>query len=298
MRVIIPLPESRVADFAAYFVRYSSEGDGAFPPGEDFRHTPESPTYLLLDGDDSVAGAVSLVNNEGYRGIGKSRVRMLHVRDNALDDYRRLLQTVRPHLAGLESLFIFLPESNRERSETIEALGFTVERVAYVLSRAVEGTRPPVFPEGYQLRPIAAGEEQAWCDVINQSFVNEASHFPKSPEFVSELQREPGYVDGGMSLLWRGDTPVGAVMTVEEEEEGERIAWIATIGVVPEAQGNGLGRELLLAGVEFGRTLGVERALLSVQGHNDGALILYRGTGFEVVDTMVCYSIPVASLTR
>lgn len=57
--------------------------------------------------------------------------------------------------------------------------------------------------------------------------------------------------------------------------------WIEVLGVKPEARGTGLGRFLLDRSVELMIELGATSLALNVMANNQGALQLYRSSGFE-----------------
>ncbi|WP_307816449.1 mycothiol synthase [Nocardioides limicola] len=64
---------------------------------------------------------------------------------------------------------------------------------------------------------------------------------------------------------------------------------VYVIGVDPTAQGSGLGRVLLEAGLDHLAASGVERVHLYVEGDNTAALALYQRLGFTPVRTHVQY---------
>jgi ribosomal protein S18 acetylase RimI-like enzyme len=66
----------------------------------------------------------------------------------------------------------------------------------------------------------------------------------------------------------------------------EKMAWIATIGVLPEYQGQGIGRGLLQACEE---RLSVPRVRLNVRPSNKVAIHLYQTTGYERVGFWPAY---------
>ena len=87
------------------------------------------------------------------------------------------------------------------------------------------------------------------------------------------------------------------MILVEEAATGELVGFCATdpgrrdgrvadhgeiwaVGVRPDRQGRGLGRQLVRAGVERLRAIGVPNVSLSVNGRNEGALGLYESEGF------------------
>ena len=61
------------------------------------------------------------------------------------------------------------------------------------------------------------------------------------------------------------------------------------IGVDPDAQGGGLGKALLLAGLEHLAEQGVGEVMLYVDGDNAAAVRLYESLGFRRTRTDVMY---------
>lgn len=61
------------------------------------------------------------------------------------------------------------------------------------------------------------------------------------------------------------------------------VAQVMTIGVDPDHQRLGVGRELLRALLDRSRELGASAVLLEVRVDNDAALALYRTFGFEQI---------------
>jgi ribosomal protein S18 acetylase RimI-like enzyme len=59
---------------------------------------------------------------------------------------------------------------------------------------------------------------------------------------------------------------------------------VAYVGVVPEARGRGVGRELMHKAVFEARAAGAGRLTLSVDARNGPARALYREVGFEPFD--------------
>jgi ribosomal protein S18 acetylase RimI-like enzyme len=72
-----------------------------------------------------------------------------------------------------------------------------------------------------------------------------------------------------------GETMVGFV--AGDIRRSERMAWIATIGVLPEQRGQGLGRRLLAA---CEAQLDVPRVCLNVRVSNRAAIHLYQEVGY------------------
>jgi ribosomal-protein-alanine N-acetyltransferase len=71
-----------------------------------------------------------------------------------------------------------------------------------------------------------------------------------------------------------------------DPRSSENLAWIATIGVLPEYQRRGIGRALLRACEE---KLPQKRLRLCVRVSNEGAIEMYRREGYVSVDTWPKY---------
>jgi ribosomal protein S18 acetylase RimI-like enzyme len=78
----------------------------------------------------------------------------------------------------------------------------------------------------------------------------------------------------------------------------ESRAEIWSVGVRPDLQGRGYGRQLLRWGVGHLRGLGVETVNLSVNGRNAGALGLYESEGFHRTSTRDRWARPVTAATE
>ena len=81
-----------------------------------------------------------------------------------------------------------------------------------------------------------------------------------------------------------GDLMVGFI--AGDPRSSENLAWIATIGVLPEYQRRGIGRALLRACEE---KLPQKRIRLCVRVSNEGAIEMYRQEGYVSVDTWEKY---------
>ena len=60
----------------------------------------------------------------------------------------------------------------------------------------------------------------------------------------------------------------------------------------PSAQGRGLGRTLLLAGLEYLQRAGAETVILYTDEENQGAVRLYEKTGFVITRRQTQYRRP------
>lgn len=71
-----------------------------------------------------------------------------------------------------------------------------------------------------------------------------------------------------------------------DQRPGERLAWIATVGVLPTYQRRGIGRALIL---DCEKRLDVPAVRLSVRKTNESAICLYRSLGYQPVEIWPAY---------
>lgn len=64
---------------------------------------------------------------------------------------------------------------------------------------------------------------------------------------------------------------------------------IYIIGAHPDYQGRGLGRALVLAGLDWLHGQGLTIGMLYVEANNDPAVRLYHRLGFEIVHDFRCW---------
>ena len=113
------------------------------------------------------------------------------------------------------------------------------------------------------------------------------SLFPKSNYTLAYMlaEREKGAT---LLVLADGDRLVGYFFGRAEAESGE--AYVDLVGVAPEYQGRGLGRQLMLAGLaELRRLPGLRQVNLTVAAGNTAAMRLYDSLGFVKEREMAAY---------
>lgn len=200
--------------------------------------------------------------------------------------YHLLMQAVLTQTAGLDKLFIFAPMKNQDMAEFMEQLHFSIERQAFVLVRENLAVPEIDLPMEFTIRAFVPGQdEEIWCEVRNAGFANlKGSETPVSPEVIAKMVAGKDYIEGGMMILLHKDKPVGVVMGGADEYEGESIMNIGPLAILPAYQGNGLGRILLRASLNFANEKSFKRTILSVNGENERAVSLYIQEGFCQVE--------------
>lgn len=82
-----------------------------------------------------------------------------------------------------------------------------------------------------------------------------------------------------LKFMWRGVTLPGG----PEAEKDEY--YVSNLGILPEAQGRGIGTSLLAHAEEICRAHQLSKCSLIVGMHNENAFRLYQRLGYQVVET-------------
>lgn len=163
-----------------------------------------------------------------------------------------------------------------------DALGLKPTRDLYQLRRTLplEGSRDP---EPLVLRAFRPGhDEEAWLAVNNRAFHWHPEQGGWDRSTLEGRKREPWFDPEGFLLHERDGRLAGFCWTKIHPDDDPPLGEIYVVGVDPDCRRLGLGRSLVVAGLDWlaGRGLGV--GMLWVDLSNEAALRLYRSMGFTM----------------
>jgi mycothiol synthase len=166
--------------------------------------------------------------------------------------------------------------------------GFVPARELWLMRASLADRGAPPSPPGVLLRPFRRGADEEALLAVN------AAAFASHPEQGS--LRRPG-LEERMTQEWFD--PEGLLLAVSRDGDDGRLLgfhWtkvhptdppvgeVYVIGIAPEAQGRGLGRVLLEAGLAHLAGRGLEQVMLYVEHDNRHAVGLYQALGFTHAD--------------
>lgn len=137
-------------------------------------------------------------------------------------------------------------------------------------------------------RPFRPGvDEAAWLAVNNRAFDWHPEQGGWDEPTLKAREAEPWFDPAGFLLHEEkeshGDTRLaGFCWTRVHEEDHPPVGEIYVIAVDPDFQGRSLGRKLVVAGLDYLWSKGLEHAMLYVDAANRTAVKLYVDLGFDV----------------
>lgn len=150
-----------------------------------------------------------------------------------------------------------------------------------------------------ETRPFRPGkDEEAWLEVNNRAFRAHPEQGSWTLETISEREAQDWFDPAGFLLHEIDGELAGFCWTKVHAEDGESMGEIYVVAVSPDFQGRGLGRQLVLAGLEHLADEGLRTAVLYVDRDNLEARSLYRALGFHDDHVDRAYTGNVAARSR
>lgn len=193
---------------------------------------------------------------------------------------------------GGGSLFWWVTAPSAGHALAAEQAGFEPHRRLHRMERPL-----PVTDEPYTLgwRPFRPGlDDTEWLEVNRLSFAAHPNQAKMSEEDLEQAKAEAWFNPDGFLLSFADDQMSGFCWTKIHPDDHNPIGEIYVIGAHPNHHGRGLGRSLVLAGLDWLADQSVKTAMLYVEADNEAAVRLYLRLGFEVVHDFRAWSRVVA----
>ncbi|MDY6917186.1 MAG: GNAT family N-acetyltransferase [Chloroflexota bacterium] len=190
---------------------------------------------------------------------------------------------------GAKRAHVPVAESETGSQGFLENRGFTLVRRQYQMGLTECGNLPPQMPAGYVVDHFARGDEESLCAIQNLAF---AEHWGFCPNTVEEVRYMVNVVcppaEGVLFISSDRKKKAGYCWTAAHPTDSRK-GLVHMMGVAPDCRGMGLGRAVLLAGIEYLRSRGIDEIGLTVDCENRAALALYQSAGFTRTATTLWY---------
>ncbi|XUL89822.1 mycothiol synthase [Streptomyces galilaeus] len=171
-----------------------------------------------------------------------------------------------------------------------QVLGLALFRELRQLRRSLADLElpEPVLPEGVTVRTFVPGaDDAAWLAVNAAAFAHHPEQGSLTQRDLDDRKAEAWFDPQGFFLAERAGELVGFHWTKvhAEEQRGE----VYVVGVLPGAQGGGLGKALTTIGLRHLASQGLPTAMLYVDADNKAAVSVYERLGFTTYETDLMY---------
>ena len=187
------------------------------------------------------------------------------------------LDVVRQEGGGRITLWVPKPDEHRDRVAT---------RAGLLRTRDLCQMRRPLpvgRPFALDTRPFEPGhDEGAWLAVNNRAFAAHPEQGGWDLDTLKRREAEPWFDPAGFLLHEREGRLAGFCWTKVHDDHEPALGEVYVVAVDPDFQGGGLGRSLVLAGLDSLARRGIVTGMLYVDSSNTGAVHLYEDLGFTV----------------
>jgi mycothiol synthase len=179
-----------------------------------------------------------------------------------------------------------------------ERRGYVPARTLLTMGRRLTGldTGHSAPPDDVTIRAFVPGQDDAaWLGVNARAFAAHPEQGRWTQVDLDDRIAQPWFDPAGFLLAVAADGHLlGFHWTKRHSPE---LGEVYVIGMDPSAQGRGLGRTLLMAGLEYLQRTGAESVILYTDEENQGAVRLYEKTGFAITRRQTQYRRPGAAGT-
>jgi len=250
-------------------------------------HGLDTAIMLLDEQDDEAAGFAYL---HGLSGTGRPELDLVVAPDQRRHGVGTTL--AREAVDTLDGIPVtaWSHGAHPAAGRIADLMGFEAVRSLWLMRRRADVPMPELrVPDGMTIRSWQDGDAEGFLEVNGAAFAQHPEQGSLDQRGLAERMAEDWFDPAGLFVAERDGTVVGFHWTkLHPDGVGE----VYVIGVGPGTQGTGLGKALLVTGLQHLADEGVPEVVLYVEADNTAAVGLYESFGFTHApeDTDVMYA--------
>ena len=186
--------------------------------------------------------------------------------------------------SGGGKLEFWIENISEETRKTPINAGYEPFRDLLRMKRSLPGT-----PSNLLTRSFNKNDYEDILRINNSAFDWHPDQAGMTKESLLVTQNESWYLEDGFRVLEVEKIVTGFCWTKIHSELKSIKGEIYVIALDPERQGEGLGRELVLSGMEWLSARKIKEIFLYVEADNHRAVKMYKSMGFDVEYTNQCF---------
>ena len=193
---------------------------------------------------------------------------------------------------GVKVAQVNIAQDNVIAESMLSKLGFRfVRRFLQLRLNIAEVSGQGTNQSAWQCRNLQRGEEDKLIQIQNRSFAGTWGYNPNTVEEIIYYTNLTDCCPEDVILACDGVKIIGYCWTriTCETATGERKGQIFMLGVDPDYRGRGVGKGVLLTGLSYLKSKGLQVAELTVDSENQAACALYRSVDFQVRTSSLWY---------
>ncbi len=150
----------------------------------------------------------------------------------------------------------------------------------------------PSWPSGVRLRTFVPGQDEPDVVAVNhRAFDWHPEQGALTVDDIAAAEDESWFDPEGFFLAIDPEDRLLGFHWTKVHNLTPPVGEVYVVGVDPDAQGNGLGRALTLAGLHHLHRAGLSEVILYVEADNKPALAVYQHLGFDTIETHAQYEL-------
>jgi mycothiol synthase len=184
------------------------------------------------------------------------------------------------------SVVLFPPHNSATAVAFLQGIDFQYDHSLWRFQLASTQREPlPALPSDLVLATYNDNDLVDYVELINTVFLDHPVPLHVTRDQIEHVHAAADFDPANIALVrTRSGKLVGFCVTGSDRNDGATVGTISLLGVHREFRGHGLGRFLLLWGIERLRSIGLEPIELGVEAENEQAVRLYRSVGFVPIE--------------